>query len=114
VLCRHVADYGQLVDLNEGVRAVTKDNHTASGRNQSARPLPVTPSDQAERPDGLAFDVDTGADLSGVPAGDQAPSHPGAAHTQQVVRETGRGVGLAVPGDPDRSGQPVDDKADGH
>jgi hypothetical protein len=92
---------------------VTKHNHTASSRHQDPRPLPVTPSDKAERPDGLAFDVEPGADLSGVPAADQAPSHPGAAHTQQVVRETGRGVGLRVPGDPEGSGEPVDDKADG-
>jgi hypothetical protein len=52
-------------------------------------PLPVIPSDKAERPDGLAFDVEPGADLTGVPVGDQAPSHPGAERTQATVKESG-------------------------
>ena len=60
--------------------------------------LPVTPSGRTEQPEGLAFDVEPGADLTGVPADDQSPDHPGAAHTEQTVRETGDGVGLAVPG----------------
>ena len=93
---------------------MAKDYRTASSRHKDPRPLPVTPSDQAERRDGLAFDVETDADLSGVPTGDQAPHHPGAAHTQRVVREKGGGVGLAVPGDPENSGEPADDKSDGH
>jgi hypothetical protein len=63
--------------------------------------MPVTPSDRTERPDGLAFDVEPGADLTGVPVGDQAPSHPGAEHTQQTVRESGHGVGLDVPANQD-------------
>jgi hypothetical protein len=63
----------------------------------------VTPSEETERPEGLAFDVEKGADLSGVPVGDQTPGNPGAGHTEQVVRETGGGVGLAVPADPDRN-----------
>lgn len=71
---------------------------TASARYQSPAPLPVTPSDKAERPEGLAFDVEPGAGLTGVPAGDQVPGHPGAARTEQKVREAGEGVGLAVPG----------------
>jgi hypothetical protein len=72
---------------------------TASDRHQSPAPLPLTPSDKAERPEGLAFDVEPGADLTGVPTGAQVPDHPGAAHTEQTVRESGEGVGLAVPGD---------------
>lgn len=72
---------------------------TESTRHQVPGPLPVTPSDKTERPEGLAFDVEPGADLTGVPAGDQSPDHPGAAHTEQTVRETGDGVGLAVPGE---------------
>jgi hypothetical protein len=67
-------------------------------RHQDPDPLPVTPSDETERPGGLAFDVEPGADLTGVPTGDQAPDHPGAAHIEQTVREAGDGVGLAVPG----------------
>ena len=31
-------------------------------------PVPVTPSRETERPAGLAFDVEQGAGLSGVPA----------------------------------------------
>jgi hypothetical protein len=73
----------------------------AQPRSPGAGPLPVTPSDKAERPDGLAFDVEPGADLAGVPAGDQVPDHPGAEHTQKTVREYGYGVGLDVPGSQD-------------
>jgi hypothetical protein len=61
-------------------------------------PVPVTPSRETERPAGLAFDVEKGADLPGVPAGDPAPKNPGAAPAQEM----GGGVGLAVPGDPAR------------
>lgn len=68
-----------------------------STRHLAPDPLPVTPSDKTEHPEGLAFDVEPGADLTGVPAGDQTPGHPGAAHTEETVRESGEGVGLAVP-----------------
>jgi hypothetical protein len=78
----------------------------ATTRNQSPDPLPVTPSDQAERPEGLAFDVEPDADLTGVPVGDQAPRNPGAAHIEETVREKGESIGLAIPGDP---GTPEDD-----
>jgi hypothetical protein len=64
------------------------------------RPVPVTPSEKTERPEGLAFDVEKGAGLPGVPAGDQTPQNPGAARVEEAVRETGGGVGLAVPRDP--------------
>jgi hypothetical protein len=72
-------------------------------QNRTMRSVVVTPSEDTERPDGLAFDVEKGADLSGVPVGDQTASNPDAVHTEQVVRETGGGVGLAVPGDPGRT-----------
>jgi hypothetical protein len=71
----------------------------AAARHQSPAPVPATPSDKAERPEGLAFDVEPDADLAGVPIGRQVPGHPGAARTEQTVRESGEGVGLAVPGD---------------
>ena len=61
-------------------------------------PVPVTPSRETERPAGLAFDVEKGADLPGVPAGDQTPKNRGAAPAQEM----GGGVGLALPGDPAR------------
>jgi hypothetical protein len=72
--------------------------------------VPVTPSEETERPEGLAFDVEKGAGLPGVPVDDQTPRNPGASHTEQVVRESGGGVGLAVPGDPDRNvEEPIDE-----
>lgn len=70
----------------------------------------VTPSGETERPEGLAFDVEKGADLPGLPVGDQTPRNPGAARTEQVVRERGGGVGLAVPGDPDRTAEEAADE----
>ena len=60
--------------------------------------MPVTPSRETQRPAGLAFDVEQGAELPGVPAGDQTPKNPGAAPAQEM----GGGVGLALPGDPAR------------
>jgi hypothetical protein len=68
----------------------------ASGR--TLNPVPVTPSRETERPAGLAFDVEKGADLPGVPTGDQVPENQGAAPTL----ETGGGVGLALPAHPTR------------
>ena len=73
----------------------------AATRHQSPDPLPVTPSDKAERPEGLAFGVEPGADLTCVPVGDQAPRSPGAAHIEETVREKGESIGLAIPGDQD-------------
>jgi hypothetical protein len=79
------------------------------GQGKGAAPMPVTPSDETERPEGLAFDVVKGADLSGVPVGDQAPANPEAAHTENTVREVGEGVGLAVPADPGRKARKAHD-----
>jgi hypothetical protein len=91
------------------------DRDRASGdtsRNRTMKSAAVAPSVDTERPDGLAFDVEKGADLPGVPVGDQTARNPDAAHTEQVVRETGEGVGLAVPGDPGPDGaEPSDDAA---
>jgi len=52
--------------------------------------VPVTPSVETERPEGLAFDVEKGTGLPGVPVGDQTPGNPGAGQTEQVVRENRR------------------------
>lgn len=83
-----------------------------TNQNRTMRSAAVTPSEGTERPDGLAFDVEKGADLPGVPIGGQKARNPDAAHTEQVVRETGQGVGLAVPGDPGPNPeQPSDDAA---
>jgi hypothetical protein len=88
---------------------------TEPAHGKVLKAVPVTPSEETERPEGLAFDVEKGADLPGVPVGDQTPRNPGAGRTEQVVRETGGGVGLAVPGDPDRNAkQPIDEEASQH
>ena len=73
-------------------------DHKSSEATPDVKPVPVTPSAGTERPEGLAFDVEEGADLSGVPVGDQAPANPGAGRTEGS-QEAGHGVGLAVPED---------------
>lgn len=70
-------------------------------------PVPVTPSHSTERPDGLAFDVEKGTALPGVPVGDQTPRKP----VTPPAREKGGGVGLAVPGDPAREEEAAGDRA---
>jgi hypothetical protein len=69
----------------------------AVDRHQAPGPLAVTPSDNMPRPEGLAFDVEPGADLTGVPVGDQTPSNPEAEHIEETVKETGESIGLAIP-----------------
>jgi hypothetical protein len=73
------------------------DHRKSSEATPVVKPVPVTPSAGTERPEGLAFDVEEGADLSGVPVGDQAPANPGAG--TEGSQEAGHGVGLAVPED---------------
>ena len=68
------------------------------------KPVPVPPSGKAERPEGVAFDVEEGAELPGVPVGDQTPKNPDASHTEEVVTERGEGIGLAVPTRPEEAG----------
>jgi hypothetical protein len=58
-------------------------------------PAPVAPSEKTERPEGLAFDVEEGTDLPGVPTGDQHPRNS----STVPAHESGAGVGLEVPGD---------------
>jgi hypothetical protein len=85
---------------------------TEPAHGKVLKAVPVTPSEGTERPEGLAFDVEKGAGLPGVPVGDQTPNNPGASHTEQVVRESGGGVGLAVPSHPDQNAEePIDDEA---
>src|SRR5437764_920812 len=50
----------------------------AANRHQAPGPLAATPSGKMPRPEGLAFDVQPGSDLTGMPAGDQTPRNPGA------------------------------------
>jgi hypothetical protein len=69
----------------------------------SPGPLPVTPSDKMSRPEVLAFDVEPGTDLTGVPAGDQTPGNPGAEHVEEAVREWGESIGLGHPRQPART-----------
>lgn len=58
--------------------------------------MPLTPSRETERPEGLAFDIEKGASLPGVPVGDQTPKNPGTA----PVQEKGGGVGVSLPKEP--------------
>jgi hypothetical protein len=76
---------------------MTNQDRESAGttQNQSGSPVPVAPSARTERPEGVAFDVEKGADLRGMPVGDQHPANPGSA----PAHESGNGVGLAVPGD---------------
>jgi hypothetical protein len=81
----------------------------SQGNNHQA--MPLTPSRETERPEGLAFDIEKGASLPGVPVGDQAPKNPGAA----PMREKGGGVGLSLPGEPALKEEAPDaDGVDGH
>jgi hypothetical protein len=41
--------------------------------------------------------VEPGADLTGMPVGDQTPRNPDAEHIEETVRETGESIGLAIP-----------------
>jgi hypothetical protein len=45
----------------------------------------------------LAFDVEPGADLIGVPTGDQTPRNAGAEQIEKTVRERGESIGLVIP-----------------
>jgi hypothetical protein len=74
---------------------------TSTTEGRTMKSVAVTPSEDTDRPDGLAFDVEKGAELPGVPVGDQTARNPDATRTGQMVRETGEGVGLAVPRDAD-------------
>jgi hypothetical protein len=88
----------------KGLTLMAKQNRTGTGAAQGrTMKSAAAPSENTERPDGLAFDVEPGTDLPGVPVGDQTPSNPDAARTEEVVRESGDGVGLAVPREPARN-----------
>jgi hypothetical protein len=88
------------------------ETNTGQTQERTMKAAPVTPTPDTARPEGLAFDVEKGAELPGVPAGDQTPRNPGAAHIEQVVRENGAGVGLAIPGEPDQKAeQPQGDES---
>jgi hypothetical protein len=92
-----LAVHGYSRVLPKGMRPVSDQNHASTARaTKTATPAPVTPSKETRRPAGLAFDVEEGANLPGVPVGDQTPDNPHAATTG----EKGTGVGLAVPGHP--------------
>ena len=78
-------------------------NRESAGMNPD--PAPVPPSEKTERPEGLAFDVEEGADLPGVPTGDQHPRNTSSA----PAHESGTGVGLDVPGDETVAGDSPED-----
>jgi hypothetical protein len=78
--------------------AVTDENRARSETSgqEPAEPRPVTASADTIRPQGMAFSVPAGADLTGVPADDQTARNPEVAPGP----EKGEGVGVAVPGQP--------------
>jgi hypothetical protein len=85
--------------------------HEVIGHDQANTRMPVTPSPESERPDGLAFDVPKGTELPGVPVGHQTPADPDAARIEETVRETGErlSAGLAVPADDaQKASEPLD------
>ncbi len=93
------AVHGYSRALPKGMRPVSDQDQASTDRaKKTATPAAVTPSEETQRPAGLAFNVREGADLPGVPIGDQTPKNPHAATTE----ETGTGAGLAVPGHPRR------------
>jgi hypothetical protein len=69
------------------------DHQNPSGTDSSpakARmPMPVTPSSGTERPEGLAFNVIEGADLAGVPKGDQTSRNPAASSSTEQAKASG-------------------------
>jgi hypothetical protein len=98
----------------QGRGSMTKQIRTdiSTTQDRSMKSAAAAPSENTERPDGLAFDVAAGADLPGVPLGDQTPRNPDAARTEEAVRESGEGVGLAVPRAPEpKTVKPADDPA---
>jgi hypothetical protein len=91
-----LAVHGYSRVLPKGMRPVSDQDQASTARaTKPATPGPVTPSKETRRPAGLAFDVEEGADLPGVPVGDQIPDNPHA-----TTAEKGTGVGLAVPEHP--------------
>src|SRR3984957_4535695 len=60
--------------VQEKVTSMTEENRTRTDTAQSKtmKSAAVTPSDHTERPDGLAFDIETGADMPGGRGGDAA------------------------------------------
>jgi len=60
-------------------------------------PIPVTPSEGTERPDGVAFDLPAGTDTPGMPRGDQRAANWDDAQTVQESVEVPPGH-LKLPG----------------
>jgi hypothetical protein len=75
----------------EGVDTMAeKDEGTGARKEGVERPqVAVTATSDTERREGLAFDVEPGTELPGVPTGDQRPANENAAEIEENVRETG-------------------------
>jgi hypothetical protein len=68
--------------------AMTMDPETSAtdvpeSEVHGAVPMPVTPSDGTERPDGVAFDLPAGTPTPGMPRGDQRAANEDDAPTVQ-------------------------------
>lgn len=67
-----------------------KDEGTGARKEGVERAqIPVTATSDTVRPEGLAFDVEEGTELPGVPIGDQRPANENAEEIDATVRETG-------------------------
>ena len=60
-------------------------------------PMPVTPSEGTERPDGVAFDLPAGTETPGMPRGDQRAANEEVAQTVQETVDVPPGH-LNLPG----------------
>jgi hypothetical protein len=60
-------------------------------------PMPVTPSEGTERPDGVAFDLPAGTETPGMPRGDQRAANEDDAQTVQESVDVPPGH-LTLPG----------------
>ena len=87
---------------------MTDENRTRTEASdqEPPEPKPAAPSADTMRPEGLAFSVPAGADLTGVPTGDQTARNPEVAPGP----EKGDGVGLAVPGNSVETESPDGDR----
>ena len=73
------------------------DNDSLESELHGPVPMPVTPSEGTERPDGVAFDLPAGTQTPGMPRGDQRAANEDEAQTVQETVEVHPGH-LNLPG----------------
>jgi len=75
----------------------TRDPDVHESQVRGPVPMPVTPSEGTERPDGVAFDLPAGAQTPGMPRGDQRAVNEQDAQTVQETVDVPPGH-LELPG----------------